>query len=236
MKAVILAGGIGTRLRPYTITIPKPLLPIGNHSALEILIRQLVRVGVHDIRLTIAYQANLLQSMFGNGSRWGAEIDYFVESEPLGTAGCLAKLGKWFDQPLLVCNGDLLTTINFADLIHEHSRRQADITIAVRQQVVNVPYGVVDFSPSGELADYCEKPQLSYWVSTGIYVVSPTVARLIPNDQPLDMPTLHMRARGAGLRVICLPRHDPWFDIGALDDYDRACQAFAASPELFLQQ
>ncbi|MFM7846464.1 MAG: sugar phosphate nucleotidyltransferase [Planctomycetota bacterium] len=234
MKAVILAGGMGTRLRPYTITIPKPLLPIGNYSALEILVRQLVRDGIQELRITLAYQASLVQAMFGDGGRWGAKIDYFVEPRPLGTAGCLAHLGDWFDQPLVVCNGDLLTNINLAQLVHEHQQRSADITIAVRPQEVKVPYGVVEFSAEGLLAEYREKPTLSYWVSTGIYVVSPTALPLIPLDQPLDMPTLHLRARDAGLRVFCVPRHDSWFDIGAVEDYDRACQAFAASPEQYL--
>jgi NDP-sugar pyrophosphorylase family protein len=234
MKAVILAGGTGTRLRPYTITIPKPLLPIGNYSALEILIRQLVRDGIEEIRITLAYQASLVQAMFGDGGRWGAKIDYFVEPRPLGTAGCLAHLGDWFDQPLVVCNGDLLTNINLAELVGEHGRRGADITIAVRPQEVKVPYGVVEFSDQGFLSQYREKPTLSYWVSTGIYVVSPTTLPLIPGDQPLDMPALHLRARDAGLQVFCVPRQETWFDIGAVEDYDRACQAFANSPEQFL--
>ena len=235
MKALILAGGAGTRLRPYTITIPKPLLPIGDMSALELLIRQLARDGVQQIRMTVAYKANLMQAMLGDGRELGVEIDYFCEEEPLGTAGCLALQGEWFDQDLLVCNGDLLTNINFADIMTAHRVAASEVSLCVRKQEVPIPYGVVEFNEELDLQAYDEKPTLSYWVSMGLYVISPAAKQHIASGTRMDMPDLHLKSKSAGRRVQCIPVEGPWFDIGAFEDYDRACAAFNASPDLFLQ-
>jgi NDP-sugar pyrophosphorylase family protein len=201
---------------------------------LEILIRQLARDGVDDIRLTVAYQANLIRAMFGDGERWGVRIEYFTEDHPLGTAGCLALQGSWFDRDVLVCNGDLLTNVDFRQIVDIHRQRNAHITICVRPQKFHVPYGVVEFDAAERLTAYREKPTLSYWVSMGIYVVSPAVTALITPGERIDMPDLHLRCSAAERLVHCAPQEGIWYDIGTLDDYDRACQAFAQSPETFL--
>lgn len=235
MKALILAGGTGTRLRPYTITIPKPLLPIGDMSALELLIRQLARDGVHEIRMTVAYKANLMQAMLGDGHELGVKIDYFCEDQPLGTAGCLAMQGDWFDQDLLVCNGDLLTNVDFSQVLKRHQQAQADISLCVRKQEVPIPYGVVGFDTTHLLESYQEKPTLDYWVSMGLYVVSPQTQQLIPTGERMDMPDLHLKSKSTGGKVQCIPVDGPWYDIGAFEDYNRACAAFAESPDRFLE-
>ena len=235
MKALILAGGTGTRLRPYTITIPKPLLPIGDMSALELLIRQLARDGIQEIRMTVAYKANLMQAMLGDGQELGVKIDYYCEDQPLGTAGCLAMQGDWFDQDLLVCNGDLLTNVDFSQVLKSHRQAKADISLCVRKQEVPIPYGVVEFSPSHHLDSYHEKPTLEYWVSMGLYVVSPQAQTLINQGERMDMPDLHLKMKASGGKVQCIPINGPWYDIGAFEDYDRACAAFTESPDQFLE-
>lgn len=234
MKALILAGGAGTRLRPYTITIPKPLLPIGEMSALEMLIRQLARDGIQEIRMTVAYKANLMQAMLGDGRELGVKIDYYCENQPLGTAGCLAMQQDWFDQDLLVCNGDLLTNVDFSQVLRFHRQAKADISLCVRKQKVPIPYGVVGFNSSNDLESYQEKPTLEYWVSMGLYVVSPQAQSLIPQGERMDMPDLHLKTKASGGKVQCIPIEGPWYDIGAFEDYNQACAAFSEAPGRFL--
>lgn len=234
MKAVILAGGKGTRLRPYTITIPKPLLPIGEISSIELLARQLAAAGATELFVSLAYKGGLIQAMLGDGSSIGTSIHYVTEDRPLGTAGCLRLIAPRLDQPVIVCNGDLLCDFAFDAVLSSHRESGAAITICVREQQVPIPFGVVEFDDQQRLSDYREKPMLSYWVSTGVNVISPEAVSLIASDERIDMPDLHLRALARGLPVRCMPLSGQWFDIGSFADYQRACEVFEQDPGHFL--
>lgn len=233
MMAIILAGGKGTRLRPFTTTIPKPLLPLGDVPILEIMIRQLAAAKINRVVLTLGHMAPFFSAFFGDGARWNVRIEYCYEEGPLGTAAPL-RLVRDLDEDFLVMNGDLLTTLDYGDLFRSHVDRDAWGTIAVHPREVNIDYGVVETSSDALLRNYIEKPTIPYEVSMGINVLSRRCLEFIPRSGRMDMPELMLAMHRAGRRVACYRTDCYWQDIGRFEDYQRASEDFVASPERFV--
>lgn len=235
MTAVILAGGKGTRLKPFTMNIPKPLLPVGEVAILEVVVRQLVESNLRRIVLALGHMAHIFPAVFGDGSQLGASIEYCHEEQPSGTAGAL-RLVKDLSEDFLVMNGDLLTTIDYQALIEAHKSRKAWGTIAVHRREVNIDFGVVVPTQDGLLDEYREKPVIHYDVSMGINVLSRECLQFIPPVGKFDMPELMLAMRRAGKRVICHRTDCYWKDIGRLDDYQQASEDFVHDPSRFVRK
>ena len=233
MKAVILAGGKGTRLTPYTKVLPKPLMPIGDMPILEILLRQLKRANFNEVVLTVGHMAHLLESFFQDGERLGLRIKYSFEEQPLGTAGPLS-LVQGLDDTFLVANGDILTTLDSRNLLEFHRRSKAIATIATHTRQVRVDLGVIQFDGDQRVVGYQEKPTYNLQVSMGIYVFEPEVLRYIPHNQYLDFPDLVLKLIAAGERVMGYPFSGYWQDLGRPDDYEQAVQDFEGLREQIL--
>ncbi len=233
MKAVILAGGKGTRLTPYTKVLPKPLMPIGDMPILEILLRQLKRANFNEVVLTVGHMAHLLESFFQDGERLGLRIKYSFEEQPLGTAGPLS-LVQGLDDTFLVANGDILTTLDSRNLLESHRRSKAIATIATHTRQVRVDLGVIQFDGDQRVVGYQEKPTYNLQVSMGIYVFEPEVLRYIPHNQYLDFPDLVLKLVAAGERVMGYPFSGYWQDLGRPDDYEQAVQDFEGLREQIL--
>jgi NDP-sugar pyrophosphorylase family protein len=233
MMAVILAGGMGTRLRPYTMTIPKPLLPLGDVPIIEIVLQQLAAAGCTRVVLTLGHMAHLLTASVGTGEKFGLRIDYFVEDQPLGTAGSLRRIRE-LDEHFLVMNGDLLTTIDYRALFEFHRSKGSWGTISLAEREVRIEYGVVVPDATGLLEDYIEKPTVPYRVSMGINVLARAAVDLIPEDRKFDMPDLMLALRRAGKPVYCFTSGCYWRDIGRFDDYQEASEDFVNERERFL--
>lgn len=225
MKAVILAGGKGTRLAPYTTILPKPLMPIRDMPILEILLRQMKRAGIHNVVLTVNHLAHLMQSFFQNGERFGLNITYSLEDKPLGTAGPLSLI-KGLDSTFLVTNGDVLTTLKMDELIETHRRSGAAATIATHQRRVNVDLGVIQFDGDHRITGYIEKPSYDFFVSMGIYVFEPRILAYIPKNQYLDFPDLVLKLIAKGEKVMGHLFDGYWQDLGRPDDYQQAVEEF----------
>jgi len=226
MKAVILAGGKGTRLAPYTTVFPKPLMPIDGMPILEIIVRQLAHFQIKDLIFTVSQQSEpLLKAYFGDGDPYGVKIAYSRERRPLGTAGPLSLLPDLPDS-FLVMNGDILTTLNYQKLIEIHRRQKGKVTIAMNQKEVPLEFGVMEFNRSHRLTRYTEKPTLSYSVSMGIYVFEKRVLKWIPRGRYLDFPELIQKLIRQGEKVVCSPSKDFWLDIGRHEDYEEAQRIF----------
>jgi NDP-mannose synthase len=225
MKAIVLAGGKGTRLAPYTKILPKPLMPIGDRPILEILIRQMKQAGVEEIVLTVGHLAELLRAFFQDGSRWGVKIKYSYEDQPLGTAGPLSMVEGLTDT-FLVMNGDILTTLDLRALIEAHRASGAAATIAMHKRQVKIDLGVIRLNGGNEITGFIEKPTYDFRVSMGIYVFEPRVLPFIPCGQYLDFPDLVLRLIERGERVMGYPFEGYWQDLGRPDDYERAVAEF----------
>jgi NDP-sugar pyrophosphorylase family protein len=232
--AIILAGGKGTRLKPFTNVIPKPLVPIGDMPILEVVLRQLRRHGFTRITLAVNHLARLIEAFFGDGHQLGLEIDYSLEARMMGTAGPL-KLVHDVPDDFLVMNGDLLTTLDFADLFSFHLSRKSDITIATFQKNVKIDLGVLTTRGSRFL-EYTEKPTYSFTVSTGIYVVKRKCLRLIPAGRKYDLPELVGATRDAGGKVTCYRGDFEWLDIGRPEDYERAVELFEKHRQTYVRR
>lgn len=233
MMAVILAGGRGTRLKPFTATIPKPLLPLGDIPILEVVLQQLAFSGFDRVVITLGHMAHLFHAVIGDGSRWKINIEYCLEEESLGTAGPL-RLVNHPDDNFLVMNGDLLTTLDYRDLFNRHVSNSASGTIALHRREVNIDYGVVHVDNDGLLQEYIEKPTIPYTVSMGINVLSKRCVNFIPEGGKFDMPQLMMAMRQTGGKVICHETDCYWQDIGRFDDYQQASTDFINDPNKFL--
>jgi NDP-sugar pyrophosphorylase family protein len=220
MQAVVMAGGFGTRLRPLTEQVPKPMLPVGNRPLLELIIDQLRRAGIPRVNLTTHYQQEVITKHFGNGDGFGIEIHYVQEDQPLGTAGALGLL-EFSDEPLLVINGDILTRVDFHAMLDFHREHRADMTVAVRQQEIHLPYGVVETN-GVTIHGIVEKPVLSHFMNAGFYLLNPQVCQYIPVGQPYDMPDLILRLIGEGYKIVSFPVREYWLDIGRIEDYQQA--------------
>ena len=222
MKAIILAGGKGTRLAPYTKILPKPLMPIGDMPILEIILRQMKGAGVEEAILTVGHLAELLRAFFGNGRRFGLKVDYSFEDQPLGTAGPLSLVAERLDDTFLVTNGDVLTTLDLRELVARHKASGAAATIASHARQVKVDLGVLQFNGSDELTGYIEKPTYDFFVSMGIYVFEPRVLGYIPHNQYLDFPDLVLKLIENGEKVMGYRFDGYWQDLGRPDDYEQA--------------
>ena len=233
MKTVILAGGTGRRLIPYTVVLPKPLMPVGDFPILEVLIRQLKKHKLTDLTLAIGYLGNLIQTFFGDGKRLGVKIKYNQEDEPLGTVGALAYI-PGLNQTFMVMNGDLLTTLNYSKMMAFHKKHRPLATIAVQKRSVKVDFGVVKLNHGRELVDYVEKPNLFYQVSMGVYIFEPGVLKYIPKGKKLDFPDLINLLLKKGEKVSAYPSQDFWLDIGRPDDYALAVEIFEKSKKKFI--
>lgn len=234
MRAVILAGGKGRRLAPYTVTFPKPMVPVGDMPILEIVIRQLKNYGVTDITLAVGHLAELLTAYFQDGSRWGVKIDYSREEQPLGTTGPLLLIDD-LPENFIVMNGDVLTTLNYGELFRTHLRSQAALTIACYRCNTRVDLGVIDFDGRMEVTGYREKPNIPYDVSMGVYVFNrETLAPYAPNTY-LDLPALVQDLLDQGKKVKVYLSDSEWLDIGRPSDYEVASQRFQMLREHFLQ-
>jgi NDP-sugar pyrophosphorylase family protein len=233
MKAIILAGGKGRRLMPYTTILPKPLMPIGDIPILEVIIRQLKHAGFDEITIAVGYLAELLIAYFGNGKKWGVKICYSQEDQPLGTAGPIG-LVTGLDEPFLVMNGDLLTTLDYRSLWAYHQSRGSIATLATFQRDIKIDLGVIEADKQGCIQGYIEKPTYHYSVSTGIYVFEPRVLNYIPHKKRKDLPELVLDLLSAGEEVAAYTFDGIWLDIGRLDDYDRAVQEFTQHQTEFL--
>ncbi len=233
MRAVILAGGKGTRLAPYTVAFPKPLMPIGDLPILEIVVRQLRRSGFTRITMAVGHLAELIQAYFGDGARFDIAIDYSREETPLGTAGPL-KLIPDLEPSFLVMNGDLLTDFDYGAFLRAHREQGNDATIGVYEKKVRIDLGVLERDGEGRIVDYREKPTLTYEVSMGVYAFSKGVLDFIPDGRPFDFPelVLELIRRGRPIRGI---RFDGlWLDIGRQEDYAQAVQTFENARGRFL--
>jgi len=235
MKAVILAGGKGTRLAPYTKILPKPLMPVGEMPILEVIVRQLRCAGIDEIILTVGHLAELLRAFFGDGSHFGLKIRYSYEDQPLGTAGPLA-LVEGLDETFLVMNGDILTDLNVRELVQYHKEMGASATIAMHQRKVKVDLGVILCDGGSRVVGYIEKPTYDYQVSMGIYVFEPRVLNFIPRGKYLDFPNLVHKLLGEGEKVVGYLFNGYWQDLGRPDDYEQATEDFNNLREKFLPE
>jgi NDP-mannose synthase len=235
MKAVILAGGKGLRLRPYTSVLPKPLMPIGDRPILEIILRQLARDGVTEVVLALGYLGDLIRTYLEQTDiPTLMKLRYHWEDEPLGTAGAVGSI-QGLDEPFLVMNGDLLTSLDFAAMYREHMERGTELTVGVVRTKVKIELGVLALDGERRITGYDEKPTLSYAASMGIYVYSPSVRDLIPPGVYLDAPTLVTTMIGQGRAV---RGHDPdciWIDMGNSGEHERASELFVKDPSVFMR-
>lgn len=234
MRAVILAGGKGARLAPYTTVLPKPLMPIGDMPILEIVLRQLARRGFKDITLAVGYLAELLMAYCGDGGKFGVKINYSREEEPLGTAGPISLIPN-LNETFLVMNGDLLSTLDYSAMWKYHKERGAIATLASYRREVKIDLGVIE-SENGWVKDYIEKPTYQYAVSTGIYIFEPEVLQCIERGKKLDLPELVLRLMKQGKKVNVYDFDGYWLDIGRHDDYETAMDEFAAHRKDFLPE
>jgi NDP-sugar pyrophosphorylase family protein len=227
LKAVILAGGKGTRLHPFSVSFPKPLVPLGDKPVLEVLLRRLVGFGVRDVWLTLGHLAELVKAYFDHRRQLREQIDlhYVHEEEPTGTAGSLSLIDG-LTETFLVMNGDLLTNLDFDALVEFHRRQGAALTIAAHTRSVKIDLGVLDIDAERRVTGYREKPTSTYAVSMGIYVYEPRVLKYVERGKYLDFPDLVLRLLARRERVVAYPAECLWLDIGRPDDYGRAQELF----------
>lgn len=225
MKAVILAGGRGTRLAPYTTILPKPLMPLGNHPILEVILCQLRKNGFTEITMAVGYLRHLLEAYFEDGARFGVHIDYSYEDDPLGTAGPLTLI-PGLEEPFLVMNGDVLTDLDYCGLYAYHLEHHAMATISLYPKTVEISLGVLEVDANSQVTSYREKPTYSYLASMGIYVLSPEALQVMQKGQRCDFPDLVRMLLQRECRVVGRVFHGQWLDIGQPQDYMRAAESF----------
>ena len=228
VRAVVLAGGKGTRLAPYTSVLPKPLMPIGDRSILELVIGQLRDCGIKDVTLCVGYLGHLIEAVLDHSGQAGVDISYVREEEALGTAAPLRLVGG-LTSTFIAMNGDVLTTLDYKDLIRHHRRDRNLLTIATRVRPIQIDYGVLHLGTNGSsnrVEAYVEKPKMTSNVSMGIYVVEPKALEYIPGDGYFDFPDLVQALLDADERVGAYQYEGMWFDIGRRDDYERAVSAW----------
>lgn len=220
LQAVVMAGGLGTRLRPLTEDMPKPMLPVGGKPLMEHIIERLQEAGVRRVNVTTHYKSEKIVEHFGDGSAFGVKLNYVNEKQPLGTGGALGLMAVP-DEPFLVINGDILTQVNFRAMLAFHQEHRAEMTVAVRRYELEVPYGVIECS-GAEVRRLKEKPQVGFLVNAGVYLLQPSVYEHIPPDRPFNMTDLIQWLLNAGKRVISFPILEYWLDIGQHTTYAQA--------------
>ena len=221
MRAVILAGGKGTRLAPYTTTLPKPLVPVGDRSILDIVLQQLKRAGVTRVTLAVSHLAHLIMAYFGDGSRWGLKVDYSLEDKPLSTIAPL-KLIKDLPEEFFVMNGDVLTDLDFAGLYEHHLAEKAEITVSTFERDVNINFGVLQGDSENRVVAFEEKPTYHFSVSMGVYVMSRRLLDIVPDGQAFGFDHLMLACIKEKRKAILYPHRGYWLDIGRPTDYAEA--------------
>ena len=224
-SVVIMAGGKGTRLRPYTEHCPKPMLHIDGKPMLEILLEQCIETGFRDFYFSVNYLKEQIIDYFEGGDKWGVSINYLEESQPLGTAGSLQLLPDSIQAPFLVMNGDVLSHLDQSHLLNFHQEHNAQATMCVREHEVKVPFGVVQVD-GVELAGFVEKPRYLHLVNAGMYVIDPQLLKLLSPNEYTDMPTLLESAQHAGYSVAVCPIHEYWLDVGRPESLQEAYETW----------
>lgn len=220
-KVVLMVGGLGTRLRPLTENTPKPMLKVGNKPILQTIVEKFAEYGYINIVMCVNYKSHIIQDYFGDGSSFGVNIEYILEEQRMGTAGALSLLTKKPLEPFFVMNGDLLTNVNFEHLHDYHTSHNAMATMCVREYDFQVPYGVVNIKDS-KILSIEEKPIHKFFVSAGIYMLSPEVLEFIPQNQFYDMPTLFEKMISEKQNIISFPLREYWLDIGRMEEFEKA--------------
>jgi len=223
-RAIILAGGKGSRLRPYTIVLPKPLMPIGDFPILEVVVRQLVRDGFDHISMAVNHQASLIRAFFGDGSKWSIKIDYYEEEKPMGTMGSLNKINDLPDN-FLIMNGDILTDMNYRKFYDNHLKNKSLFTIGSKKRIQPIDYGVLESNQEGYLQSFTEKPKKEYLVSMGIYMANKVIKNYIPNAF-FGFDNLMLDLLSKNQLVKLYEFNGYWLDIGKPDDYIKAIEDF----------
>lgn len=225
-RAVILAGGKGTRLRPYTVVLPKPLMPIGEYPILEVIIRQLAAHGFSHITLAVNHQAELIKAFFGDGSKWNIKVDYSLEQKALSTIGPLGLIDDLPDTFLLM-NGDILTDLNFSEFYENHNKSGHIFTICSHKRTHRIDYGVLETNKSNQLTGFIEKPTKEFLVSMGIYMMKKDILSYVPHDTPYGFDNLMLDLLKEGKHVEVNEFDGYWLDIGRPDDYMIAIEEFS---------
>ena len=234
-RAIILAGGKGTRLRPYTIVLPKPLMPIGEYPILEVVIRQLVSHSFDHITITVNHQAELIKAFFGDGSKWDVKIDYSMEDEPLGTMGPLRLITDLPDN-FLVMNGDILTDLNYSSFFERHQSKNNLFTISSYLRSHLVDYGVLKKNNDNILTGFHEKPEKNYEVSMGIYMINKRIVKYIPKNKEFGFDHLMLEMIKNKKPIKINTYNGYWLDIGRPDDYIQAIEEFTNMKPKFLNE
>ena len=230
---VILAGGKGSRLRPYTVVLPKPLMPIGDYSILEVIINQLKKNKFNRITLAVGYKANLIKSFFGNGDNFGVKIDYIHKKKHLGTMGPLNLL-KRVEENFLVMNGDILADINYDKFLKNHSKNKNMFSIATYKKNYKIDFGVLN-TKNHVLTNFFEKPKKKFEVSMGIYALNKSIIKLIPKNKPFGFDHLMKKMLMSNKEVKTINHKGMWLDIGRQDDYFKAIDIFKSNKNKFIK-
>ncbi len=235
-QAVIMAGGKGTRLMPYSALLPKPLMPLGDMPILELLLRQMEQAGITDVLVAVNHLRHLIEAFFGDGRKFGLRIRYISEDKPLGTAGALGNMMDELDETFMVSNGDLLTTMDLVAMVRQHYEMGADASIGVHQRENMIDFGLIEFDAESRLSAYREKPKSLYYVSMGIYILRREAMRkMVKPNEYLDMPSLLLALRDGNHDVRCFHDDGLWLDIGRPDDFARAQTIFEQHRDWFLK-
>lgn len=227
---VLMAGGLGTRLRPLTDAVPKPMIPIGQKPILESILESFIECGFRNFFISVHYKDHVIRNYFADGSRWGVNIRYLAEDERLGTAGALSLLPEKPSAPMFIMNGDLLTKVNFNQLLSFHAEHKLAATMCVREYDFQVPYGVLSLD-GHKIVNIDEKPTQKFFVNAGIYVLEPKAVDLIPKGRFYDMPQLFNDLKSKGQATAAFPIREYWIDIGHLRDLIRANGDLAGGTE-----
>ncbi|MBR1123214.1 NTP transferase domain-containing protein [Bradyrhizobium lablabi] len=234
-QAVVMAGGKGTRLHPYSALFPKPLMPLGDMPILELLLRRMRAAGVREVIIAVNHLRHLIEVYFGDGSDLGLKLYYSDEDKPLGTAGALGNMLPHLDDTFFVTNGDLLTTMNLRDMALRHLAENADASVGVYERENKIDFGLIEFDARNRMCAYREKPTSKYHVSMGVYILQREAVRPhVSNVDYLDMPNLLLKIKGGNGNVVCYQDNCIWLDIGRPDDFALAQKMFEEDREAFL--
>jgi NDP-sugar pyrophosphorylase family protein len=234
-QAVIMAGGKGTRLHPYSVLFPKPLMPLGDMPILELLLRRMKAVGVREVIIAVNHLRHLIEAYFGDGSELGMRLYYSNEDKPLGTAGALGNMLHLLDETFFLTNGDLLTTMDLRRMALSHISERADASIGIYERENKIDFGLIEFDAENRLCAYREKPTSKYYVSMGVYILQREAVRPhVSEVDYLDMPNLLLKIKASNGNVVCFQDNCIWLDIGRPDDFALAQKMFEEDREAFL--